>query len=62
MTYFTTWEEFTKAAERLYTADPMKVAAQFVLYAASILLRVMHLFTISKCLGVRKSDSQYQEI
>lgn len=24
MTYFTSWEEFTKAAERLYTADPMK--------------------------------------
>lgn len=25
MTYITIWEEFAKAAERLYLADPMKV-------------------------------------
>ncbi|XP_076314288.1 signal recognition particle 9 kDa protein-like [Tachypleus tridentatus] len=25
MTYITSWEEFSKAAERLYLADPMKV-------------------------------------
>jgi hypothetical protein len=25
MTYFTTWEEFAKAAERLYMTDPIRV-------------------------------------
>jgi len=25
MTYFTTWEDFAKAAEMLYVNDPMKV-------------------------------------
>ncbi|KAH7972745.1 hypothetical protein HPB52_016620 [Rhipicephalus sanguineus] len=25
MTFITSWEEFSKAAERLYLADPMKV-------------------------------------
>ena len=27
MTYFTTWEEFAKAAERLYMNDPLRVRA-----------------------------------
>ena len=26
MTYFTTWEDFAKAAEMLYVNDPMKVS------------------------------------
>jgi hypothetical protein len=30
MTYLKSWEEFEKAAERLYFQDPMKVGFDFV--------------------------------
>lgn len=30
MTYIPNWEEFAKAAERMYLTDPMKVSIYFV--------------------------------
>jgi hypothetical protein len=30
MTYLKSWEEFEKAAERLYFQDPMKVGFEYV--------------------------------
>lgn len=32
MTYIPNWEEFAKAAERMYLTDPMKVSIYFVAF------------------------------
>jgi hypothetical protein len=35
MTFLTNWEDFEKAAERLYLQDPMKVSDAQIIYHAS---------------------------
>lgn len=35
MTFLTNWEDFEKAAERLYLQDPMKVSDVQIIYHAS---------------------------
>ena len=45
MTYITSWEEFSKAAERLYLNDPMKVS--FIYKTGSLKTLKTFLFTNS---------------
>ena len=44
MTFLTNWEDFEKAAERLYLQDPMKVSDVQIIYHASTPVFFMRLF------------------
>ncbi len=43
MTYITNWEEFAKAAERLYVADPSKVRTLMFKMSATNVLTIFKL-------------------
>lgn len=43
MTYLKSWEEFEKAAEKLYFQDPMKVGFECVLRFCRVVLSSMYM-------------------
>ena len=63
MTFLTNWEDFEKAAERLYLQDPMKVSDVQIIYHASTPVYsydITYWYPQIICLNYNCLESMYQ--